>query len=95
MPNKHLRSSPRKGCFQARSLPSHKPLHGQSRSGSSTQSKEHIDQKSGEGGMEGGGFNGALPLVWNGVGVSQSQILVTVQRSHGVGHCSSDSPNLG
>ena len=40
------------------------------------------------------GFRDAWPLVWNG-GVSQSQILVAVQRSRGVGLCSPDSPNLG
>lgn len=72
------------------------PLRGQSRSLSSTQSKELIDQKSGEEGRrKGGGFKGCFAIGLDEEGVSLSQILVRVHRSHRVGHCYPDSPNLG
>lgn len=93
-PTCFLRGSPQEGCSQSNWLPSHKSLPGQGRFLSSTQSRELIDQKSGEGGRteRRGFFSDALPLVWNG---GESQILVGVRRSRGVGHCSPDSPNLG
>lgn len=89
--NKQLRSSPQKAFSRQASSLLLYPFLGQAGLGLPHKARSSLTKNQGRVLR---GFREAWPLVWN-EGVSQSQILVAVQRSHGVGLCSPDSVNLG